>query len=193
MPARLPRFNRKRAKPDACSWRFSAPGISNKLLALFFLAFAVLIAQDPTSYLTPDVMRVGDRLACRCGGCRNTVGNCPMLHCHSADPMRHRIHDMQAHGMGDDEIVNTIVREQGVVALSSPPASGLGGIVTWTMPGMALLIGFFVYTAYVRRNRQEPKELTAADHEAIERFRTQIDRELEEPPGPAPNQRDSRR
>ncbi len=33
----------------------------------------------PESFLTPDVVRVGSRLACRCGTCRNTVGDCAMF------------------------------------------------------------------------------------------------------------------
>jgi len=155
---------------------------NTKLFFAFFLVIAAVVAQDPTSYLTPDVARVGDRLACRCGGCRNTVGNCPMLHCESADPLRHRIHDMKARGSSDNDIVNTIVREQGIVALSSPPSTGLGGIVSWVMPGIVLLIGFFIYWSFVRRNRQDPPALSAADHELIGRYQEQIDQELEDRP-----------
>ncbi len=151
-----------------------------KLFAVFFLAIAALIAQDPTSYLTPDVARVGDRLACRCGGCRNTVGNCPMLHCSSADPLRRRIYEMKKQGLGDDQVVNTIVREQGVVALSSPPSDAWGGIIAWIGPGVALLIGFVVWSAYVRRNRQQPAGLSKADEELIGRYREEMDRELED-------------
>ena len=153
---------------------------SLKLILAFLLPLAALVAQDPTSYLTPDVTRVGERLACRCGGCRNTVGNCPMLRCRSADPMRHRIYALKAQGMSDDAVVNTIVREEGIVALASPPGQGLGPVITWVMPGFALLIGFGIYTAFVRRNRKPPEPLSAGDQALIDRFRTQIDRELDE-------------
>jgi cytochrome c-type biogenesis protein CcmH/NrfF len=153
---------------------------NQKLLLAFFLCFSASMAQDPTSYLTPDVARVGERLACRCGGCRNTVGNCPMLHCHSADPKRQRIHEMKKAGLSDDAVVNTFVREEGVVALSSPPSGSIGGLITWVMPGIALIIGFFIYLRYVRGNQQAPAPLSPADLAAMERFRTQIDRDLEE-------------
>ena len=154
---------------------------SLKLVAAFLFTVAALIAQDPTSYLTPNVTRVGDKLACRCSGCRNTVGNCPMLRCESADPMRRRIYSMQSKGMSDSEIINTIVREQGIVALASPPGEGLGPIVTWVMPAVALAIGFLIWSQYVRRNRKAPEPLTPVDQAIIDRFRTQIDRELDEP------------
>ena len=148
-----------------------------KLVAAFSITLASLMAQDITNYLTPDVARVGMRLACRCGGCKNTIGDCPMLHCGSADPKRHRIFEMKQRGVSDDEIVNTFVREEGVLALSGPLHHEL---FVWLMPGIALLIGFFIYTAYVRRNRKVSAPLTPVDQALIDRFQTQIDRELGE-------------
>lgn len=151
-----------------------------KLLIVFFSALAaVLIAQD-ASFLSPDVVRVGAKLACRCGGCRNTVGDCPMMRCSSADPLRHRIYTLKQKGMSDSAVVDTIVREEGIVALASPPAEGLGPLVTWVMPGLVLVIGFFIYWAFVKRHRKEPAPLTATDETLIERYRGQIDRELGE-------------
>jgi cytochrome c-type biogenesis protein CcmH/NrfF len=105
-----------------------------------------------------------------------------MLHCSSADPLRHRIFDMKKRGMSDDAVVNTIVREEGVVALSSPPSGSIGGVITWIMPGVILLVGFFIYSSYVRRNRKAPEPLSPVDQATIDRFRAQIDRELGESP-----------
>jgi cytochrome c-type biogenesis protein CcmH len=150
---------------------------SPKLAVVFFCAIAALIAEDPTSYLGPSVLRVGEKLACRCGGCRNTVGSCPMLHCEYSDPMRHRIAQMQGQNMSDSAIIASIVREEGVVALASPPAVGWG-LFTWVMPAIALVLGFFVYSWWVKRNKQEPAPLTENDQAMIERFRAQIDREF---------------
>jgi len=152
----------------------------NKTLAVaFLLSLSFLVAQDPTSFMTADVARAGTRLACRCEGCRNTVGDCPMLHCHFADPMRRRIHDMQKAGMSDDEIVRDIVREEGVVALSSPPTSGWG-LFTWVMPFFAIGIGLWVYTLWVRRNRQPAAEAHPVDSAVLDRFRDQIEAETED-------------
>ena len=156
-----------------------------KLVAAFVLSLSFVVAQDPTSLMTSQVARVGSRLACRCGGCRNTVGDCPMIKCHSADPMRRRIHDMQAVGITDDQIVQTIVQEEGIVALASPPATGWG-LFTWLMPGIALLLGFYVYTVWVRRNKAAPVAITAKDNALMERFRDQMDQELDEPSDKTP-------
>jgi cytochrome c-type biogenesis protein CcmH/NrfF len=103
-----------------------------------------------------------------------------MLHCGSADPMRRRIHEMKSRGLSDDAVVSTIVREEGIVALSSPPAAGFA-LITWIVPPIVLLMGFFVYSWYVRRNRQEPKPLSQADVAVMDRFRAQIERDFEDP------------
>ncbi len=108
-----------------------------------------------------------------------------MLRCSSADPLRRRIYTLKAKGMSDNAVVNAIVREEGIVALASPPGEGLGPIITWVMPALVLLIGFFIYSAFVRRHRRAPEPLTATDESLIERFRDQMDREIEDDtPGP---------
>jgi cytochrome c-type biogenesis protein CcmH/NrfF len=155
---------------------------SLKLVLAFLVVVAAVSAQDPTSYLTPGVVRVGNRLGCRCAGCRNTVGNCPMLHCGSSDPKRHRIFEMLQQGMSDDAIVDTFVKEEGIVTLASPPGHGLGPIITWIGPGVALLLGFFVYSWYVRRNSKQPEPLMPVDQAVLDRFKAQIDRELDDSP-----------
>ena len=89
---------------------------------------------------------------------------------------------MKSRGISDDAIVNTIVREEGIVALASPPAEGFA-LITWIVPPLVLLMGFFIYSWYVRRNRQELQPLSQADEAVIDRFRAQIDSELGEDAG----------
>jgi len=50
--------------------------------------------------MSPDVRRVGTRLACLCRSCKNTVGDWPMLECGYCGPMRKRIAAMQAPAFG---------------------------------------------------------------------------------------------
>ena len=156
---------------------------SIKLALAFAGSLAILCAQDaPESYLTPDVVRVGTRLACRCGTCRNTVGDCAMLHCGYCSPKRERIYEMKKQGQSDDEIVNTFVREDGIVTLASPPTQGLGPIVTWVGPGLALLLGFGIYSWWVRRNQKAPDALKPEEQAVLDRFQAQIDHELDDSP-----------
>lgn len=105
-----------------------------------------------------------------------------MLRCSSADPLRHRIREMKMRGASDDGIVNAIVREQGVVALAAPPTNSFGGFITWMMPMIALILGFYIYSWYVRRNRRSPAPISAVEQANIDRFRAQMDRELDDAP-----------
>lgn len=156
--------------------------INWKLVAAFLLVIGALVAQDmSTASMSDKVLRVGQRLSCRCG-CPHTVASCSMPHCEYSAPLRERIARMQAQGQSDDQIVNTVVREQGVVALSSPPTEGWG-LFTWIMPGIAALIGFFIWSAYVKRNRaRTPASLSPVDQEVLQRFHEQIGQELEDDP-----------
>jgi len=95
--------------------------------------------------------------------------------------MRARLKKMTDSGMSDTTILNTIVKEQGVVALAAPPATGWG-LLTWIMPGVALVLGFFIYSWWVRRNKQQgPEAVSASDRAVLDRFRDQIESELDEP------------
>lgn len=153
---------------------------SPKLVAAFFFVISALLAQqDVTNYLTTDVARVGMRLACRCGGCKNTVGDCPMLRCDSSDPKRRRIFEMKSQGLSDDAIVNTFVREEGAVALSSPQPLNL---VTWLGTPVALLLGFWLYTSFIRRNRKPVAPISSEDQAMIDRFRPHFDPEFDDLP-----------
>lgn len=162
---------------------------NRKLVLAFLLGIGCILAEDPTSLLTPAVARVGEKLACRCGTCRNTVATCPMLRCHYTEPMRERIKQMLDSGLSDTDILNKIVKEEGIVALASPPVEGWG-IVAWVMPGIAIVIGFLLYSWWVRRNKQgEPSTVNQVDKDVLDRFRDQIEAELGEPgdePGPGP-------
>lgn len=151
---------------------------SPKLVAVFLFVISALLAQqDVTNYLTTDVARVGSRLACRCGGCKNTVGDCPMLRCDSSDPKRRRIFEMKSQGLSDDAIVNTFVREEGAVALAAPQPLHL---ITWLATPVAVLIGFWIYTSFIRRNRKPVEPVSAEEEAMMEKFRPQFEREFDD-------------
>ncbi len=148
----------------------------SSLLALGLAALC--LAQSPTQLLTPDVKRVGARLACLCGACKNTVGDCPMLECHYAHPSRQKIANMQAKGASDDAIVKSFVAEQGLQALSSPPTTGFSGLA-WIMPWVAVGIGLFAIYLFIKRvSKRAPEGAPELDPEALRRYRENIEKDL---------------
>jgi cytochrome c-type biogenesis protein CcmH len=151
----------------------------NSRLLLAFALAAICLPQTATTYVTPDVRRVGDKLACKCGACNNTVGTCPMLQCHYSLPAREKIDEMQKAGVSDQAIIDSFVKESGLSALASPPAEGFN-LLGWIMPfvGLALGLGAVAvwFKRFVRRKPATSPELPEID----KRYQDRMDRELEE-------------
>src|SRR3954447_24313406 len=107
---------------------------------LLLVLAAVCLPQTATQLVTPEIRRVGDKLACKCGVCNNTVATCQMLECHYSLPARERIAQMQRTGADDKTIVDAFVKESGLSALASPPTEGFN-LLAWTMPFIAISFG----------------------------------------------------
>ena len=141
---------------------------------------ALCLAQSSSQLLTPEIKRVGERLACLCGTCKNTVGDCPMLECHYTKPAREKIAKMQAVGIDDDQIVKSFVNEQGLQALSAPPTTGFSGLA-WIMPWVAIALGLVAIYFFIRRFH--PKRAAAGapeiDPEVLQRYRDNIDKDFD--------------
>lgn len=148
------------------------------------LLAAMAVAQEPgampeSGIMPPAVRRVGSRLACLCRTCNNTVGDCPMLECAYASPARKRIAALQYAGKSDDEIVDTIVAENGTEALAVPPAQGFS-VVAWTMPYVAVAIGLLAIWAFVRRlSSRRAVAAPGVDAAVLDRYHDQIEKDLE--------------
>lgn len=128
--------------------------------------------------LDPKVRRVGERLACLCGGCKNSVGSCPMLGCHYATPKREQIAKMLGEGKNEEQIVNAAVKQEGLQALVTPPAEGFN-VLAWLMPfimiGLGLVvIGFFIKRMSAKRAAAGTPEL---DDAVLDRYHDQIEKE----------------
>ena len=144
---------------------------------LVLLVTAISLAQT-SDLLDPSVRRVGEKLACLCGGCKNSVGSCPMLGCHYATPKREQIQKALAEGKTDQQIVGAAVKEQGLQALVTPPAEGFN-ILAWVMPfvmiGLGLLaIGFFIRHMSAKRAAADSPDLP---NEVLDRYHDQIEKE----------------
>ncbi len=123
-----------------------------KLLLLGGLLAALSIAQNPMDFMSPEIKRVGMKLACLCGSCRNSVGDCSMLACGYAFPARQKIKQLQMMGASDQNIIGRFVKEQGKKALVVPEAEGFG-LLGWLMPGFAITLGLIALGVYVKRFR----------------------------------------
>jgi cytochrome c-type biogenesis protein CcmH len=135
--------------------------------------------------VTPDIRRVGDHLACKCGSCNNTVATCQMLECHYSSPARQKIASELKQGKSDQEIIQGFVKEAGVAALAAPPAAGFN-LLGYIMPFVAIMLGLAAILVYWQRfhKREVPASGndTAAPATPVidEKYRRQIEAEMSE-------------
>ena len=133
---------------------------------------------NESGIMSSEVQRVGMRLACLCGACKNTVGDCAMLECGYCAPMRKRIAAMQLAGHSDDSIVDAIVAESGKQALSVPPTQGFS-LFAWTAPWVAIAIGLGAIWMFVRRFSARRQPVAEVDPEILDRYHDRIETEIQ--------------
>ena len=147
-------------------------------LLLLVLA-AVCLPQSATQLVTPEIRRVGDKLACKCGVCNNTVATCQMLECHYSLPARQKIAAMQKEGQTDETILASFVKESGISALSSPPAEGFN-ILGYVMPILGVVAGLGAILLFMRRSKRlgTPATVPPLDNEMLARYQDRIDKDM---------------
>lgn len=144
---------------------------------LLLLVAGLCLAQSSSDMLTPAIRRVGDRLACLCGSCKNTVATCQMLGCHYSAPARERIAKLQAQGMADDAIVDDFVKKEGKRALAAPPAEGFH-LLSWAMPFISIGLGLWVIYLFIKRYQRPATAAAPIDRAALDRYKDEIDSDL---------------
>ncbi|MEO8130149.1 MAG: cytochrome c-type biogenesis protein CcmH [Bryobacteraceae bacterium] len=146
---------------------------------LLLVLAAVCLPQSATQLVTPEIRRVGDKLACRCGVCNNTVATCQMLECHYSLPSRQKIAAMQKEGKSDETILAAFVKEGGISALSSPPAEGFN-LLGYVMPIFGVVIGLGAILIFLRRSRrlETPATVPPLNNEMLTRYRDRIDKDM---------------
>jgi cytochrome c-type biogenesis protein CcmH len=144
---------------------------------LMVMLAGLSLPQTGTEYATPEVRRVGDKLACKCGSCNNTVATCQMLHCHYSSPAREKIAKMQAAGMSDQAIIDSFVKEVGIAALAVPPTSGFN-LLGWVMPFLAIGAGLAAIALYLSRFRKPAVAVSPAGPPVNEAYRQRIEKEM---------------
>ena len=151
-----------------------------KFLFLYLLLAGVVLPQaSSVKLVTPEIRRVGDHLACKCGVCNNTVATCQMLECHYSSPAREKIGKMQAEGAKDDAIIASFVQEGGVAALAAPPTTGFN-LLGYILPFILLTLGTIGITYWLNRLRR-PKVVPVDSLPPIDaRYQARIEKEMAE-------------
>jgi len=145
---------------------------------LAVLLAAVSLGQSASQLQTEAVRRVGSKLACLCGGCKNTVADCQMLECHYSSPARQRIAELQAAGRSDAEIIDDFIQRNGKQALAAPPAEGFN-LLAWVMPFVAIAAGLGMIWLFIQRFRKPmPASHALADTATLSHYQEQIERDL---------------
>jgi cytochrome c-type biogenesis protein CcmH len=152
-------------------------------VALLLMVAGLSIPQTATTYASPDIRRVADRLACKCGSCNNTIATCQMLECHYSSPARTKIATQMKQGLSDQQIIDGFIKEVGLAALAAPPAEGFN-LLGYVMPFIAIMLGLAAILVYWQRFRKPAVAAEAkpdAPNPAIdEKYRKQIEAELSE-------------
>jgi cytochrome c-type biogenesis protein CcmH len=149
--------------------RFAAAAL---LLALASFAPAQTASEKPS----PDVRRVGMRLACKCG-CKDSVATCAMLECGFSKPAKERIARMQAAGFSDRQIIDAFIRDYGPGIYLAPPSA-----VGWAVPYLAAALGLLTIWFFIRKYRKPKPSVDAGpmaiDDPALEKYKDQIEKDL---------------
>lgn len=136
------------------------------------------LAQTGQDFVTPEIKRAGQKLACLCKSCKNTVADCPMLECHYAKPAREEIARQQTAGVGDEAIVASFVKREGTQALAVPPAEGFNALA-WIMPFAVIGIGLLAIYGFIRKfSKPAPAEVAEVDPAVLNRYHDQIEKDL---------------
>ena len=147
---------------------------------MLFVLVGVCLPQTASQLVTPEIRRVGDKLACKCGACNNTVASCQMIGCGYSTPAREKIAAQQKAGVSDQAIVDGFVKEMGLVALAVPPTEGFN-LLGWLMPFIAILFGLSAIAIYWKRFRKPAEVATSPQQPVIdEKYRKRIEAEMAE-------------
>ena len=151
---------------------------SKLLLALVVLVF---VADGSTPLANPRVRALGNRLMCQCG-CYASITECNMINCHSAGPIREKLLSMVEAGKTDQEIIDEIVKENGLTILRQPPSEGFflsAWVTPFAMAGFGILVVALLMRMYLRK-QPAPVPAGAAADPTLEKYRDQMEKELED-------------
>lgn len=157
------------------------------LLMLIVLAFGPLVtAQIGYSQRAKEI---GTHVKCLCRGCDMSAGLCAHPGgafsgpCDTAKGELKEIDELLAQGKTEQEIIDAFVAKYGTGVYMEPPKKGFG-LVAWLMPVVYSIVGLGIVVLVVRKWAIRPATATPSGptvpNEALDRARTQADRETED-------------
>jgi cytochrome c-type biogenesis protein CcmH len=136
------------------------------------------------------VKAIGGKFLCMCG-CGQILTQCNHVGCTVSAGMLKELGQWVNRGDSEATITQAFVQEFGTTVYAEPPKSGFS-LIAWAMPVIYFVVGAALVLFVISRWRKRPKAagvdaaapVTAAgvkiSQEAMERGRTQADRETEE-------------
>ncbi len=129
------------------------------------------------------VKKVDKQLACFCG-CSLTVADCRVaMTCGESEKLEKEVIEYVKAGLGVDQILRAMREKYGESILAAPTKEGFN-ITAWTLPFIALLVGGWVATRYIKKwkgNSQaspKPTDSVAPTAEAADQYEQRVEEEL---------------
>ncbi len=158
-----------------------------KRLGLFpFIAILALIfvSLSPGEAHAVTVGDLSGQFICQCG-CTSVLNNCTHVECGSRETMTALIQQKIEEGQSGEQIVQLFVAQYGEQVLSAPPKQGFN-LMAWITPFAALLFGawlvYLMLRKWVGRGAHVPPPAPVGTDESDEKYRHQLEKELEEFP-----------
>lgn len=160
--------------------------LRNSVLLLVLAAVALAPGQSISEASSADYLRareVGKEIKCQCPTqCSYTVTECNMLHCSFGEPVKSEIGELVEAGIPSAAIIEQLVTKYGTALRTAPESSGFG-LFGWAMPFAAVLLGLgaapILLWRWKAKHAHQPAA-TSVRPEDVERFRSQIEKNLED-------------
>lgn len=154
---------------------------------LLLASLAIASGQSISEASSEDYLKarqIGKQIKCQCPTqCSYTVTECNMLHCSFGEPVKEEIQELVEAGISAPAIIEQLVTKYGTALRTAPESSGFG-LFGWAMPFAAVLLGLgaapILLWRWKAKHEQQPAPGPAVRAEDVERFRSQIEKNLEE-------------
>jgi len=140
--------------------------------SILFLLIFPLSLQVLSESIEKSVSDISEELMCPvCRGQTVAESNSPL-----ANDFREIIRKKVESGESKEEILNYFIGRYGESVLASPPAKGIR-LIVWITPLLAILIGFFVLTKFIKSKNLKTSDENSFD-ESNDNYLKKVDKEI---------------